>query len=150
MLVRQPKGVEKVLKDKSWVLADGATGTNLFSLGLSAGDAPDLWNKTAHNKIKAHHRGSPDAGSDLFLTNSFVANRSALELHGAEKYTTELTRVSAETGREIADGYNNTVIVAGCIGPTGELMEPMVTFPALSQSRYFMSKPRVLKRVVPI
>ena len=84
MLVRQPKGLEKVLKDKSWVLADGATGTNLFSLGLSAGDAPDLWNKTAHNKIKAHHRGSPDAGSDLFLTNSFVANRSALELHGAE------------------------------------------------------------------
>ena len=131
-------------------MADGATDTNLFSIGLSAVDAPDLWNKTVHNKIKAHYRGSPDAGSDLFLSNSFVANRSALKLHGAEKYTTELTRVSAETGREIADGYNNTVIVAGCIGPTGELMEPMETFPTLSQFRYFMSKPRVLKRVVPI
>jgi 5-methyltetrahydrofolate--homocysteine methyltransferase len=125
MLFRQPKGLEKLLKDKSWVLADGATGTNLFNLGLSSGDAPELWNKTARNKIKALYRGSVDAGSDLFLTNSFGANRSRLKLHGAEKHATELSRVSAEIGREIADAYNNTVIVAGCIGPTGELMEPM-------------------------
>ena len=125
MLVPQPKGLEKLLQDKSWILADGATGTNLFNLGLSSGDAPELWNKTARNKIKALYRGSIDAGSDLFLTNSFGANRSRLKLHGAEDQATELSRVSAEIGREIADAYTRTVIVAGCIGPTGELMEPI-------------------------
>ena len=125
MLIRQPKGLEKFLRDKSWVLADGATGTNLFNLGLSSGEAPEFWNKTARNKIKALYRGSVDAGSDLFLTNSFGANRSRLKLHGAERYATELSRVSAEIGREIADAHNRMVIVAGCIGPTGKLMEPM-------------------------
>ena len=79
----------------------------------------------------------------LTLFSCSTVTAGPVDWDGAEKYITELTRVSAETGREIADGYNNTVIVAGCIGPTGELMEPMETFPTLSQSRYFISKPRV-------
>ena len=90
MLVPQPKGLEKLLRDKSWILADGATGTNLFNLGLSSGDAPELWNKTSRNKIQDLYRGSIDAGSDLFLTNSFGANRFKLKLHGAEGQATEL------------------------------------------------------------
>ena len=26
------------------LLADGATGTNLFAMGLTSGDAPEMWN----------------------------------------------------------------------------------------------------------
>ena len=41
-----------MLNNKEWILADGATGTNLFNMGLSSGDAPELWNKSAPKKIK--------------------------------------------------------------------------------------------------
>ena len=113
------------LEKRDWVLADGATGTNLFNMGLPSGDAPELWNKTAPEKIKALYKSSVEAGSDLFLTNSFGGNRSRLKLHGAETCATELSRISAEIGREVADASGRNVIVAGCVGPTGEIMQPM-------------------------
>ena len=94
-------------------------------MGLSSSDAPKLWNETDPDKIKALYKGSVDAGSDLFLTNSFGSNRSRLKLHGAENRATELSRISTEIGREVADSSGRQVIVAGSVGPTGEIMEPM-------------------------
>ena len=64
--------LQRMLAKRDWILADGATGTNLFNMGLASGDAPELWNDTAPNKIKALYKGSVDADSDLFLTNSFL------------------------------------------------------------------------------
>ena len=55
-------------------MADGATGTNLFAMGLEAGEAPELWNETEPARIKALYQGAIDAGSDIFLTNSFGGN----------------------------------------------------------------------------
>ena len=34
----------KILEEKSHILADGATGTNLFAMGLETGDPPEPWN----------------------------------------------------------------------------------------------------------
>ena len=117
--------LQTLLANRDWILADGATGTNLFNMGLSSGDAPELWNETDPDKIKALYKGSVDAGSDLFLTNSFGSNSSRLKLHGAENRAAELSRISAEIGREVADASGRQVIVAGSVGPTGEIMEPM-------------------------
>jgi 5-methyltetrahydrofolate--homocysteine methyltransferase len=117
--------LQTMLDKCDWILADGATGTNLFNMGLSSGDAPELWNETDPDKIKALYKGSVDAGSDLFLTNSFGSNRSRLKLHGAENRAAELSRISTEIGREVADASGRQVIVAGSVGPTGEIMEPM-------------------------
>jgi 5-methyltetrahydrofolate--homocysteine methyltransferase len=117
--------LQRMLAKRDWILADGATGTNLFNIGLASGDAPELWNDTAPDKIKALYKGSVDAGSDLFLTNSFGGNRSRLKLHGAETRAAELSRISAQIGREVADASGRTVIVAGSVGPTGEIMKPM-------------------------
>ena len=86
-----------------WILADGATGTNLFNMGLQSGDAPELWNVTEQDKIRALYRGSVDAGSDLFLTNTFGGNAARLKLHDAQARVHELNRVGAELGREVAD-----------------------------------------------
>ena len=60
----------QLLDEKGTLLADGATGTNLFNMGLMSGDAPELWNDAEPKKIKALYSGAVDAGSDLFLTNS--------------------------------------------------------------------------------
>ena len=37
----------ELLATRDWLLADGATGTNLFNMGLQSGDAPELWNADA-------------------------------------------------------------------------------------------------------
>ena len=113
------------LATHEWVLADGATGTNLFNMGLSSGDAPELWNEQEPDKIRALYSGAVDAGSDLFLTNSFGGNAARLKLHDAGHRARELSRMSAELGREIADAAGRTVIVVGSVGPTGEIMAPM-------------------------
>lgn len=115
----------RLLQTRDWLMADGATGTNLFNMGLSSGDAPEMWNTDHPEKIKALYKGAVDAGSDLFLTNSFGGNASRLKLHGAEGRVRELNRVAAELGREVADAWGRTVIVAGSVGPTGEIMSPM-------------------------
>ncbi|MEO0863657.1 MAG: betaine--homocysteine S-methyltransferase [Pseudomonadota bacterium] len=115
----------RLLTERGTLLADGATGTNLFAMGLMAGDAPELWNDTDPDKIRALYRGAVDSGSDLFLTNSFGANASRLKLHDAGHRAFELSRIAAEIGREIADAADRKVLVAGSVGPTGDIMEPV-------------------------
>lgn len=115
----------KLLDMRDWILADGATGTNLFNMGLESGDAPELWNDKHADRIRKLYALAVDAGSDLFLTNSFGGNAARLKLHGAEKRARELSRISAELGREVADQRDRPIIVAGSVGPTGEIMAPM-------------------------
>ena len=117
----------KLLETRDWLLADGATGTNLFNLGLEAGDAPEMWNIDKPENIRTLYKGAVDAGSDLFLTNTFGGNASRLKLHNAVDQVHELNRVGAAIGRDIADASGRTVIVAGSVGPTGDIMSPMGT-----------------------
>ncbi|MEO0343512.1 MAG: betaine--homocysteine S-methyltransferase [Pseudomonadota bacterium] len=114
--------LRNMLKDQGWLLADGATGTNLFAMGLEAGEAPELWNVDEPEKIINLYQGAVSAGSDLFLTNSFGGNRSRLALHDADKNVYDLNARAAELGRKVADGVERRVLVAGSVGPTGELM----------------------------
>ena len=119
--------LSQMLATHYWLLADGATGTNLFNMGLSAGEPPEMWNVEHADRIRALYQGAVDAGSDVFLTNSFGGNASRLKLHGAQGRVGELNRVAAEIGRDVADKANRKVVVAGSVGPTGEIFAPMGT-----------------------
>jgi 5-methyltetrahydrofolate--homocysteine methyltransferase len=119
--------LSRLLLTRDWLLADGATGTNLFNMGLTAGDAPEMWNLEHPDRIRALYEGWVEAGSDLFLTNTFGGNSARLKLHGAEGRVRQINRVSAEIARGVADGAGRQVVVAGSIGPTGEIMAPMGT-----------------------
>ncbi len=114
-----------LLACKPVLLADGAMGTSLFAAGLATGEAPELWNLEHPERVRAVHRGCIEAGSDLILTNSFGANRCRLALHGAEHRVAELNRAAAGLARSEADAAGRTVLVAGSVGPTGELFEPI-------------------------
>lgn len=114
-----------LLAKRDWILTDGATGTTLFNMGLTSGDAPEFWNVDEPGNITALYKGAVDAGSDLFLTNTFGGNASRLKLHNGQDRVRELNRVGAEIGRAVADKAGRTVIVAGSMGPTGEIMAPM-------------------------
>src|SRR6056297_703551 len=117
--------LSRLLAARDWILADGATGTNLFNMGLASGDAPEFWNVEVPEKIHALYLGAVEAGSDLFLTNTFGCNASRLKLHDGQDRVRELNRAGAAIGREVADRAGRTVIVAGSVGPTGEIMTPM-------------------------
>lgn len=119
--------LSRLLASREWLMCDGATGTNLFNMGLASGEPPELWNTDQPDNIRALYRGAVEAGSDIFLTNTFGGNASRLKLHQAQSRVHELNCVGAELGREIADKAGRPVVVAGSVGPTGEIMAPMGT-----------------------
>ena len=116
---------EQKVNSSEWLLTDGATGTNLFDMGLMSGDAPELWNEEYPEKITKLHKDAVDAGSDIFLTNSFGSNALRLKLHNCGNRAFDLSKISAEIARDVADAYHGSVFVAGSVGPTGEIMRPI-------------------------
>ncbi len=108
------------------ILADGSMGTMLMAAGLLFGDPPEAWNTHAERSadVRAVHRGYLDAGSQIVLTNSFGGNPFRLKLHQLQDRVYELNRAAAALARAEA---GSRAVVAGSIGPTGELFEPMGT-----------------------
>ena len=114
-----------LLASRPWLLADGATGSNLFDAGLMSGDAPELWNTEHPERITKLHQDFVDAGADIILTNSFGGTVYRLKLHNAQSRMAELNTRAAQIARHVADASGRTVAVAGSMGPTGEIMEPI-------------------------
>ena len=114
-----------LLAERGWLLADGATGTSLFNMGLQSGDAPEMWNVEHPDRVAALYRGAVDAGSDLFLTNTFGGTAARLKLHDAQGRVRELNEAGAQIGRRVAEAAGRRVLVAGSMGPTGEIMAPV-------------------------
>ncbi len=117
--------LSELLAERDWLMADGATGTTLFAAGLEAGEAPELWNVDNVPAIEKLHDDFIAAGSDIILTNSFGGTRARLKLHDAQDRAYEINRRAAEIARRCADRAGRRVIVAGSMGPTGEILEPV-------------------------
>ena len=117
--------LQDLLNEKGVLLADGATGTNLFAEGLEAGEAPEVWNFEHPDKIRTHHQRFVDAGADIILTNSFGGTRQRLKLHKLQDKVFEVNEAAAKIARSVAEKADHKVIVAGSVGPTGELFEPL-------------------------
>jgi len=116
---------EKMLAEKDVLLADGATGTTFFGMGLQSGDAPELWNVDYPERVRQHYQAFVDAGSDLILTNSFGGTRYRLMLHQAQHRVGELNIAAASILREVVGKAGRDIVVAGSIGPTGEILAPL-------------------------
>jgi len=116
--------LDELLSEQGLLLADGATGTNLFAVGLQTGDAPELWNIEYPDRIGDLHRSFVEAGSDIILTNSFGGTHYRLALHKAGHRVRELNNAAAKLARAQADAVDRTVLVAGSMGPTGEILAP--------------------------
>ena len=118
-----------LISRKGFILADGATGTNYFTLGLETGYPPELWSVERPDEVKGLHRRFLEAGSDMILSNSFGGSRYRLKLHEAESRVRELNNAAASLARAAVDQHREIrgreAIVAGSIGPTGELFAPI-------------------------
>ena len=119
--------LHELFANRDWLLADGATGTNYFAMGLQSGDAPELWNVSHPERVASLHRSFIDAGADIILTNSFGGSSYRLKLHQAQDRVAELNLAAASIARNEADKTDRSVIVAGSVGPTGEILQPVGT-----------------------
>lgn len=131
-----PNRFSHLLATRPWLLADGATGSNLIEVGLVSGDAPELWNIDHPERIAQLHRSFVEAGADILLTNSFGGTTYRLKLHNAQHRVAELNMAAARIARAVADASGRVVAVAGSMGPTGEIMEPIgaLTFDQAKQA----------------
>ena len=111
---------------------DGATGTSLQQLDLSAddfgGEALEGCNEnlviTKPDAVQAVHRQFLDAGCDVIETDTFGAASVVLAEYGLEEHAYALNKRAAELARELADEYSTADkprFVAGSMGPTTKL-----------------------------
>ena len=118
-----------LLVAKGHIVADGAMGTQLFAVGLSAGDPPEAWNVHHAEEVRAIHRAYLRAGADLVVTNSFGGTSFRLALHGLRDQVVELNAAAASNARIEVDAEmeraGRRLLVAGSMGPTGELLQPL-------------------------
>lgn len=137
--------LRRLLAHRDWLLADGAMGTNLYNMGLPPGQAPDLWCETHPDKVLELHHAMVAAGADIVLTNSFGANACRLRLVNAQDRVHDLNVAAARLAREAADRAGRKVLVAGSIGPTGEIMAPMGRLTETEAAEIFVEQARGLK-----
>lgn len=114
----------ETLQSKPLVMGDGAMGTMLQEAGLTDGGAPELWNVKRPDVVRAIYQGYADAGSDYITTNSFGGTSYRLKLHKLQDQVYELNFAAAALAREVS---GEDRLVAGSVGPTGELMVPLGT-----------------------
>lgn len=117
--------LHELIDERGVLLIDGAMGTELFARGLESGGAPELWNVEHPDRVTAVHADYVDAGSDIILSNSFGGTGFRLKLHKLDKRVVELNEAATRVARAAADAADRKVLVAGSMGPTGELLEPM-------------------------
>ena len=134
-----------LLMEKEIVLADGAMGTSLFDLGLANGAAGELWNVDHPERIAVVHQGFVDAGSEIILTNSFGGNRCRLAFHDSAERVSEINVSAARIACAVASKADGPVVVAGSMGPTGEVLEPHGAFSQADAKSAFVEQAMALK-----
>lgn len=105
------------------VLLDGGMGTLLQDSGLQDGAPGELWNLENPDAVRAVHTAYAEAGARVLTTNTFGGTRPRLDIHGLGDRLAEVNRSAAQIARSVADSHG--LLVAGGLGPTGELMEPL-------------------------
>jgi methionine synthase I (cobalamin-dependent) len=105
------------------VLFDGGMGTLLQDAGLEDGAPGELWNLENRDAVRTAHAAYAEAGARLLTTNTFGGTRPRLEMHGLGDRVGEVNRTAAQIARSVAD--ERGLLVAGDLGPTGELLAPL-------------------------
>jgi 5-methyltetrahydrofolate--homocysteine methyltransferase len=105
------------------VLLDGGMGTLLQDNGLDDGGSGELWNVERPEVVEGIHRAYAEAGARILTTNTFGGTRPRLEMHGLADRLHEVNRAGAAIATRVAREYG--ILVAGDLGPTGELLSPL-------------------------
>ena len=132
----------ELLDREPFVLFDGAMGTMVQDLGLDDGGAPELWNVERPDTVREVHEGYLRAGARVVTTNTFGGTRPRLAMHGLGDRVEELNEAAARIARQAAEPFG--ALVAGDLGPTGELLEPLGTLSVDDAQAIFVEQLRGL------
>ncbi|MGE5582669.1 MAG: homocysteine S-methyltransferase family protein [Bacillota bacterium] len=131
--------MSKMMPDltKEILIFDGAMGTMIQrSKLLKPGDSPEMLNISHPDLIQSIHKSYIAAGSKCIETNTFGGNSLKLEAHGlGNEKVRELNTAAVKNAKEAAKSGTG-ILVAGSMGPTGKLLEPLgdLTFKAAFNS----------------
>lgn len=118
--------VQSYLNKKGFIVADGATGTELINMGLlKKGLTPEhilLQNPEAFVKL---HRSYYDAGSDYVIANNFGATRTKLEEWGLASEFEKINRSAVRCVKKALKESGKKALIGSGLGPTGRLLPPM-------------------------
>ena len=107
------------------LIIDGAMGTELQARGLPSGGLPESFVLDHADKLRAIHEEYFAAGADIVLTNTFGATRYRLEEYpGMKERVAEINEKAVAVARAATHGDPGK-FVAGDIGPSGLVLEPM-------------------------
>ncbi|MGD8451058.1 MAG: homocysteine S-methyltransferase family protein [Phycisphaerae bacterium] len=102
-------------------VADGAWATQLRARGLPVGEAAESANLSHPEMVVELGREYLAAGARWLTTNTFGANRLALEARQRTADVTELNRRGAELARQAAQDEPSALVV-GTIGPCARIL----------------------------
>lgn len=131
-----------LIKQGIFLVADGATGTNLQACGLPQGSPSDIWVLENPKEVLALHQKFITAGSNIILTDTFGAKEIQLKKAGLGEKAEELNTRAVELARQAAEGHD--VFVAGSIGPIGELLQPYGTLSAEEAAAQYSAQAQTL------
>ena len=134
--------VTQLLNGRPTAMFDGGMGTLLQDHGLTDGAPGELWNVDRPDTIEEIHREYAAAGADILTTNTFGGTRPRLDMHGIGDRVHELNAAAATRARAVAD--ETGTLVAGDLGPTGELLAPMGTMEVADAQALFEEQLRGL------
>lgn len=78
------------------LLMDGAMGTELQRLGMRDDECSAMWNLTHPEQVAAVHAAYLEAGAEVLLSNTFMANTAALTRYGLDNRRAEIWRAAME------------------------------------------------------
>ena len=104
------------------LIADGAMGTMLQQAGLPRRVPPERWNLENPAAVRRVGQSYVEAGAQLILTNTFGGSRIRLNKDQLGERVREINQAAARLAREAAGGR---ALVAGDMGPTGDLLAPV-------------------------
>ena len=131
-----------LLSKKKIIVADGATGTNLFQRGLERGVTAEDWVIDNPEKIKKLHLDFIEAGAEIILTSTFGGSEIRLEQSGLRDKYEQVNHAAVTLAKEAVK--NTRVIVAGSMGPLGQMIKPLGTLEIRKAESYYARQASVL------
>ncbi len=107
------------LRDGNVVVFDGAMGSLLQRRGLQPGQSPEEFGVQRPDVVVDIHAEYARAGARVVTTNTFGATRHKLPA-GLDVFS-----VNETMARAARQAVGDNVFVAGSVGPTGKMVEPL-------------------------
>ena len=124
-----------LLIENKLIVSDGATGTNLIQRGLERGVTAENWVIDHPEKIKKLHLEFIEAGAEIILTSTFGGSEIRLEQSGLRDKYEQVNHAAVTLAKEAVK--NTRVLVAGSMGPLGQMLKPFGGLEITEAERYY-------------